>query len=224
MRRSLVGGGLALLAVVGLAGALPTAAPAEVAARPLTVIAVRDGDTLTVRTPAGASERVRLTEIDAPESAQPYGGQSRRKLRQLVAAGPVRLERAGSDRYGRTLARVYAGGHDVNKAMVRSGAAWVYDAYSTDPAFEPLEAAARAERAGLWSQPATEVVAPWLWRKGAHATPRPARRYARLRYQTPVQSNDQLRRRSGLRRPVRPIRPRRRPRRRPLRARLRLIR
>lgn len=173
MRRSLVGGGLALLAVVGLAGALPTAAPAEVAARPLTVIAVRDGDTLTVRTPAGASERVRLTEIDAPESAQPYGGQSRRKLRQLVAAGPVRLERAGSDRYGRTLARVYAGGHDVNKAMVRSGAAWVYDAYSTDPAFEPLEAAARAERAGLWSQPATEVVAPWLWRKGAHATPRP---------------------------------------------------
>lgn len=60
----------ALLVLLLLAGPLPAA---EYAGR---VVGVSDGDTLTLLVPDGASfkqVKVRLGEIDTPESKQPYG-------------------------------------------------------------------------------------------------------------------------------------------------------
>ena len=133
------------------------------------VLSIQDGDTVTVRAPGGAAQRVRLLEIDAPERAQPWGDQSRQSLADLVDGRTVRIRSEGQDRYGRTLGRLYVADRDVNKAMVQAGAAWVYEAYSTDGAFPPLEADARRLRTGLWSQPASRIVAPWTWRKTRRA-------------------------------------------------------
>lgn len=119
----------------------------------------------------GTRVEVRLAEIDSPEGSQPYGSQARRELAGLVSRKYVRLEPQGTDKYGRTLARVYVGAVDVNAEMVRRGAAWAYREYLRDQELLTFEKAARAEKRGLWALPASERVPPWTWRH-SHASHR----------------------------------------------------
>jgi len=130
------------------------------------VVGVTDGDTLTVLTDAKEQVRVRLTEIDAPESNQPWGQRAKQELSSLVFSETVHVIYAGKDQYGRTLGRVYVGGRDVNAEMVRTGSAWAYRQYLTDRSFLSLEEEARAAKRGLWSMSAQQTVAPWEWRNG----------------------------------------------------------
>jgi endonuclease YncB( thermonuclease family) len=86
------------------------------------VVAISDGDTLTAR--CGQPEayqqvKVRLSEIDAPEKAQPYGQRSRQHLAQLCFGETAGIRAIGTDRYGRTLARVECQGKDANAEQVR---------------------------------------------------------------------------------------------------------
>ena len=51
------------------------------------VVAISDGDTLTLLVPDGASYKqvkVRLAEIDTPESRQPYGERAQQALSDLA--------------------------------------------------------------------------------------------------------------------------------------------
>lgn len=90
------------------------------------VIAIADGDTLTVL--HGREQvKVRLTDIDAPEKAQPFGQRARQSLAELCFHEQARVEDRGRDRYGRTLGRVWCAGVDANAEQVRRGMAWVYD-------------------------------------------------------------------------------------------------
>ena len=58
------------------------------------VVAVADGDTLTVRCPAPQGTlRVRLADVDAPEKAQAFGPASRRFLNNLSVAQQAVLGR-----------------------------------------------------------------------------------------------------------------------------------
>ena len=138
------------------------------------VVAVADGDTVTVlrQTSAGPRQvRVRLTEIDAPERGQPWGTRARQALADKVFRRTVRVAAEGEDRYGRLLARLYVaegdtlGGRDINWEMVREGHAWVYRRYATEN-WLPDEAAARDSSLGLWSLGADASVPPWEWRRG----------------------------------------------------------
>ena len=53
------------------------------------VVGISDGDTLTARCPTGdvahpySQDKVRLAEIDAPESSQPYGRRAKEYLSAL---------------------------------------------------------------------------------------------------------------------------------------------
>ena len=129
------------------------------------VVGVHDGDTITVLTADKESFRVRLVEIDAPESGQPYGARAKQALSALVFGENVLIDVQGSDRYGRTLGRVQHGDMDVNAEMIRTGYAWAYRAYLTDERFLALEEEARRDERGLWSLPASERVPPWEWRR-----------------------------------------------------------
>lgn len=129
------------------------------------VVGVQDGDTITVLTSEEESFRVRLVEIDAPESGQPYGQRAKQALSGLVFGKDVTVDVQGTDRYGRKLGRVFHGEIDVNAAMVHGGFAWAYRAYLTDDAILALEEEARREARGLWSLPAAERVPPWEWRR-----------------------------------------------------------
>lgn len=133
------------------------------------VVAISDGDTLTCLTAERTQIKVRLAEIDTPEKAQPYGQKSKAALSALVFGKQVTLATQAKDRYGRTLARVSAGGQDANREMVRLGAAWVYRQYSKDKSLLAVEAEAKSSRRGLWAMPEADRIPPWEWRKAKKA-------------------------------------------------------
>lgn len=130
------------------------------------VVAIADGDTLTLLTPSREQVKVRLAEIDTPERAQPYGTRARQALSDLAFGKQATVETSEKDRYGRVIGRIYVDGVDVNKELVSRGAAWVYRQYNRDKSLLAVEAEARTAKRGLWALPEAERVAPWDWRKG----------------------------------------------------------
>lgn len=130
------------------------------------VVAITDGDTLKARCgEAGAYRQinVRIAAIDAPEHAQPFGQVSRRALSVLCYKANALITPTATGAYGRMVADVRCGRHDVATVQVRTGMAWVYDKYAAGyKQLYPLQEAARAANAGLWAGPAP--VPPWLWR------------------------------------------------------------
>jgi endonuclease YncB( thermonuclease family) len=127
---------------------------------------VIDGDTIVV-----AGEHIRLEGIDAPERKQTCqregkawacGSVATRTLRGLISDRMVLCRAVGRDAYSRVLAVCSAGQVNLNAAMVRSGFALDFRRYSS--AYIADEAAAKANRAGMWSG---TFVPPWEWRHGA---------------------------------------------------------
>lgn len=126
------------------------------------VVGVSDGDTITVLKDR-EQVKVRLVEIDAPEKGQAYGNRSKQTLSELVLGKQVEIRERGTDRYGRTLGRIYQSGLDVNAEMVRRGMAWVYVKYAKDQGLYQIQAEAREQRRELWAD--KEPVPPWEWRR-----------------------------------------------------------
>lgn len=137
-----------------------------------TVVGIADGDTLTLLVAEAGGPRqarVRLTDIDAPERAQPWGARARQALAGKVFQRRVQVASSGQDRYGRLLGRIHLDGRDINREMVREGHAWVYRRYSSDIELLADERSAQRSGAGLWSLREAERVPPWEWRRGARA-------------------------------------------------------
>ena len=129
-----------------------------------------DGDTLLLRAADDGSKvlsthdtRVRLLEIDTPESVTPdqpvecYGKQASAELERLAPVGSiVRVlpDRDLRDPYGRTLLYVWnAGGDFVNLQLVRSGAARAVLFEPNDRYIAQMrraESKARANDRGQW--------------------------------------------------------------------------
>jgi endonuclease YncB( thermonuclease family) len=127
------------------------------------VVGVYDGDTLTCLDENNQQQKVRLAEIDAPESGQDYGKVSREALAGMVFGRTVDVVDQGRDRYGRWVAHISVGGLDVNRQMIASGNAWHYTTYSNDASLAAAQQQAQAQRLGLWAQ--QDPVPPWEYRK-----------------------------------------------------------
>jgi len=132
------------------------------------VVEVVDGDTVDVMDLDTEIHRVRLAGIDAPETGQAFGYNSKRQLIKLAYGRTVQVQSHKKDKYGRLVAKLLEDRSDINLQMVSSGAAWWYRKYSGEqsPAdrrrYEEAEVFARAERVGLWAGKAP--MAPWEWR------------------------------------------------------------
>jgi micrococcal nuclease len=145
------------------------------------VIAVTDGDSLTVLTSDYVSVPVRLIDIDAPEPTQVYSYKSRQLLLGLTIGKQVRVVPKGKDASGRVLADVYVDATNINQAMVEQGGAWAYpaDAGSFENSelasgrFSLSESRARNLVAGLWTMPADQTVAPRDFRRRRSASGAP---------------------------------------------------
>jgi endonuclease YncB( thermonuclease family) len=127
-------------------------------------VGVLDGDSIQALD-RGTMVEIRLEGIDAPEHRQAFAERAKQTLSDLIYGKDVEIAGATTDDYGRLVARVFAGGVDVNLEMVRRGLAWHYTRYSRDRALADAEATARARRAGLWVDAAP--VPPWLYRRQA---------------------------------------------------------
>jgi micrococcal nuclease len=131
----------------------------------VTIVKVSDGDTCT----ASDGTKIRLVEIDAPETKQKHGKESRDVLAALVLNEKVTLDAKKKDKYGRTLGTIYIGTRpdgtpilNINEAMVLSGNAWAY-MISKDSYFREFENIARKDKRGLWADP--NPTPPWEFRK-----------------------------------------------------------
>jgi endonuclease YncB( thermonuclease family) len=128
------------------------------------VVSIADGDTLTLLID-NTQYRIRLAEIDTPEKKQPYGTRARQALSSLVFGKEIEVDVQTTDRYGRSVARVYIDDVDVCAELVRQGMAWVYRKYAKDESLFDIEQEAKDEQRGLWSVSESQRVPPWEWRK-----------------------------------------------------------
>ncbi len=128
------------------------------------VIDVIDGDTLKVVL-EGRSVRVRLHEIDYPETGQRYGREAKKIARRLAYGKVGLVGSRGSDRYGRIIGRVILpGGEDLSLELVKMGACWWYEHYAPeDEELEHAQHEARSKKWGLWKSKAPLL--PWKWRR-----------------------------------------------------------
>lgn len=127
------------------------------------VVAVADGDTLTVLDEANQQHKIRLAGIDAPEKAQPFGQAGKQRLSELCYNKQAMVVVVNTDRYGRTVGDVTCEDVHANEEMVRTGNAWVYRHY--DKGFEyfySIEEAAKEAKLGLWVD--EQPTPPWEWR------------------------------------------------------------
>ena len=127
-----------------------------------TVVKVSDGDTVWVKD-GGERVKVRLDKIDAPESDQKWGKESREELSQMVMGREVELKGDKTDRYGRRLSVIWCEGREVNLELVKLGLAWHYAYHDQTEAYREAEAEARREKRGLWKD--ENPINPYEWRK-----------------------------------------------------------
>lgn len=133
------------------------------------VVAVLDGDTVTLVDRNNLQHRIRLSQIDAPEighgkrnPGQPFSKASKQSLSDLIYGREVRADCETKDKYGRQVCTIWMGQTDVNLEQVRRGMAWVYRKYARDPSYYQAEEEARRTGRGLWSH--TDAIPPWEWR------------------------------------------------------------
>jgi endonuclease YncB( thermonuclease family) len=127
------------------------------------VVGISDGDTISVMH-AGRPEKVRLSDIDCPESRQPYGQRAKQFTAKAAFNKNVTVRVCGKDKYGRSLGEVFLPNHaSLNTDLLKSGLAWVYLNRSSDTAKHKAQSRAQLTRRGLWQD--KEPIPPWQWRK-----------------------------------------------------------
>ena len=130
-------------------------------------VSIVDGDSFKVKV-QGVVMDVRLQGIDAPEMEQPFGRDAKGILERLIRDQQLVLVFDDVDRYGRIVARVWVGNVDINREVIRSGAAWFDAEYARDDELYEAERKARNARLGLWALPLENRIEPWVWRQTKH--------------------------------------------------------
>jgi len=147
-------------AASGLArGPLPDFAPGG----PAELRAVIDGVTLAL----ADGRELRLADIETPPTRGEAALARRAKdaFAGLVTGVPLELRYGGveTDRHGRVVAQLFAGGRWVQRELVRRGLARVHGSADARVGLSELlaaEAAARTARRGLWRRPFFAVRTP----------------------------------------------------------------
>lgn len=125
-----------------------------------------DGDTLEFH-----GERIRILDVDAPESPQtctrPDGTewrcaqQASLALADWIGTRTVTCEAGRKDRYGRWLANCEAGGEDMARWPASRGWAVPYREWKCEVVRDASDGAKSLQR-GIWSG---TFMMPWEWRK-----------------------------------------------------------
>lgn len=132
------------------------------------VVAIADGDTLTLLDATNTQHKIRLAGIDSPEKNQPFGQVCKQSLSGLTYNQAAQIDWNKLDRYGRVIGKVLVNGQDVNLEQIRLGCAWHYKKYQNEQSPEDQVSYARAEEearaigVGLWREGA--AIPPWEWR------------------------------------------------------------
>jgi len=133
------------------------------------VVAVADGDTITVLDTNKQQHKIRLLGIDAPEKNQNFGDRSKRSMSDLVYKKQVVVDVIKKDRYARSLGKVMINGKDANLEQVKLGLAWHYKHYQRDQSptdrllYSEAEKFSKNQKLGLWQD--KNPLPPWEFRR-----------------------------------------------------------
>jgi micrococcal nuclease len=124
------------------------------------VISIIDGDTYDLLTKDKETIRIRMEGIDAPEKGMPFYRVSKKYLSKLCFKKNVKIEITGKDASGRYLAFTYLDdGTELSHEMIKSGLAWHFKKYNSDPILSNLEVEARKLNLGIWTN--ENPMPPW---------------------------------------------------------------
>ena len=133
------------------------------------IVAVADGDTLTLLDRSFVEHKIRLSGIDAPEKKQAFGQRAKAKLSANAYGLQAEADCLKTDRYRRNICVVRVNGRDVGLEQIRAGMAWWYRQYARDQTlqeqrvYEDAEEQAKSAKRGLWID--KEPIPPWEWRR-----------------------------------------------------------
>ncbi len=129
-----------------------------------------DGDSITVlEDKTGWTRLIRLSAIDAPELAQPYGRQSRDFLYKFVFGKKISANCYRTIRQRIEICTVIHNTKDVALNQLEAGMAWRFRLYVEGVdrkrryPYELAEKKAIMEKSGLWAQ--KDPVRPYKWRE-----------------------------------------------------------
>ena len=117
---------------------------------------IADGDTVTLLDGTNGQHRIRLQGIDAPESHQAFGAQSKRNLSDMIFGKHVTATCDKTDQYGREVCKIILENRDINLEQIKAGMAWHYKDYEREQTpedrriYAQAEAEARQAHRGLW--------------------------------------------------------------------------
>ncbi|MBZ4037825.1 thermonuclease family protein [Flavobacterium sp. 17A] len=126
------------------------------------VIKIKDGDTIVVLDTNKNQITLRLAEVDCPESSQDFGKKAKSFTAEQVALKIVNYKVTGTDRYGRSIAKVYYDNKYLSAEIIKNGFGWHYKKFSKSDDLRKLELSARSKKIGLWSD--KNCKAPWEYR------------------------------------------------------------
>ncbi len=158
-----------LLLAVGLAAAFGAARGADWVLEG-GVVAVLDGDTLTLADSANAKHRIRIGWIAAPRPGQPFASAAKVHLSAFAYGKIVRARCWKRDGDGTEVCTVTDGVRDIGLEMIRDGLAWHDTRFASEQTprdrerYAREQESAKAAKRGLWVE--ANAVAPWEW-KGA---------------------------------------------------------
>ena len=131
------------------------------------VVGITDEDTITILNSKTLKDvKICLYGIDTPEKGQAFSKRARQFTSKMVYGKVVEVKVMTTDRYGRTVAMIYAEKTLLNEELLKAGLAWVYWKYCHHPICESwknFQIGARMDRRGLWFDP--NRIPPWEFRR-----------------------------------------------------------
>lgn len=127
------------------------------------VVGIKDGDTVVVLLEGNIQKTLRLAEVDCPEKGQPFGNNARQFTSNQVFGKTISYIETDTDRYGRSIAKVYYDGKYLSEELIKAGLGWWYYQYSSNDSLGKLQEKAKNKKIGLWQDP--QPIAPWDFRK-----------------------------------------------------------
>ena len=128
------------------------------------VVGISDGDTITVLLEGNTQKKLRLAEVDCPESGQPFGKNAKQFTSGQVFGKQISFIETDTDRYGRTIAKVYYNnGKYLSAEIIKAGLGWWYHYFSKDKSLGDLQDFAQKNKLGLWQD--ENAISPWEYRE-----------------------------------------------------------
>lgn len=137
----------------------------------LTVVKVKDGDTVVAVSGENKRIEIRLHGVDSPDRCQPFYQEAKEfASNQLLNKNIMYLE-TDIDRFERSVGEIYIQGADqadtydvwFNQVLVEAGLAWYWSRYSNSDKLQSAQSEAQQSKRGLWHE--SHPTPPWEFRQ-----------------------------------------------------------